>query len=234
MPWSKPAARMREMIQAIRAIWSAWQDGTRLDHRGEFYQHTLMTPVFNPGPNPYGLPPIFLAGVGPVMTRVAGEVADGYFLHPFHTRAFLDEVTLPALAAGLERSGRSRAAIEFNAQAIVVSGRDGDEIALSRQGAKQQVSFYGSTPAYKGVLESVGRGDLHPELNQLSKTGSWLEMAKRIDDALLDQIAIVGPVDEIPDRVHERYGELADRISLVCYGLDDEARASLVPAIRKR
>ncbi|MDP6978433.1 MAG: TIGR03617 family F420-dependent LLM class oxidoreductase, partial [Myxococcota bacterium] len=153
MPWSKPAARMREMITAIRAIWSCWQDGTKLDHRGEFYQHTLMAPFFNPGPNPYGLPPIFLAGVGPVMTRVAGEVADGYFLHPFHTQTFIDEVTLPALETGMQAVGRSRDDFEFNAQVIVVSGRDGDALETAKQGAKSQVSFYGSTPAYKGVLE---------------------------------------------------------------------------------
>ncbi len=232
MPWSKPAARMREMITAIRAIWSSWQEGTKLDHRGEFYQHSLMTPFFNPGPNPHGLPPIFLAGVGPVMTRVAGEVADGYFLHPFHTREFLDQVTLPALEAGMQQGGRKREAFEFNAQAIVVSGQDDEALAKARQGAKSQVSFYGSTPAYKVVLESVGRDDLHPELNKLSKTGGWGEMADRIDDALLEQIAIVGPIDEIPGRIVERYGKLADRISLVCYGLDDDERASLVPAIK--
>lgn len=232
MPWSKPASRMREMITAIRAIWNAWQEGDKLDFRGEFYQHTLMTPFFNPGPNPHGSPRIFLAGVGPVMTQVAGEVADGYFLHPFHTESFVAETTLPALERGWKLAGRPRAEFEISAQVIVASGKDDAALAEAKQGAKAQVSFYGSTPAYRGVLDSVGRGELHPELNALSKRGGWLEMANRIDDELLDQIAIVGALDEIAERIHERYGGLADRVSLVTYGLNDEEKAGLVPAIR--
>jgi len=233
MPWSKPAQRMRELIQAIRAIWETWQDGGKLEHRGEFYQHTLMTPFFNPGPNPYGLPAIFLAGVGPIMTRVAGEVADGYFLHPFHTETCLTQTTVPALEEGLKRGGRRREAFEISAQVIVVSGKNEEKRAEAMQGAKSQVSFYGSTPAYKGVLESVGQDDLHRELNSLSKRGGWLEMADTIGDELLEQIAVVGPLDEIAERIHKRYGKLADRVSLVTYGLDENERASLIPAIRE-
>lgn len=232
MPWSKPAARMREMISAIREIWRSWEDGDKPDHRGEFYQHTMMAPFFNPGPNPFGNPPIFLAGVGPIMTRVAGEVADGYFLHPFHTEAFVNEVTMPSLEKGFAISGRKRESFEISAQAIIVSGKDDAALAEAKQGAKTQISFYGSTPAYKGVLDSVGRGDLQGELNALSKRGGWGEMAGLIDDDLLDQIAVVASLDELPERLHKRFGSYADRISLVTYGLSDEEKASLVPALR--
>jgi probable F420-dependent oxidoreductase len=234
MPWSKPAARMRDMILAIRAIWSAWETGDRLNHEGEFYRHNLMTPFFNPGPNPYGLPPIFLAAVGPIMTAVAGEVADGYFLHPFHTREFLANTTIPALDKGLALAGRSRDDFEVSAQVIIATGRSEEELVEAKNGARAQISFYGSTPAYRGVLESIGLGDLQDELKTLSKTGGWLEMAGRIDDALLDQIAIVGPLEEIPDRLFERYGGWANRMSLITYGLKDEDRVSIVRGIHER
>ena len=115
MQWSKPAARMRELVLAIRAIWARWHEGTKLDFHGDFYTHTLMTPFFDPGPNPYGVPRIFLGGVGPRMTEVAGEVADGFMVHPFSTEKFMRETTLPALERGLATSGRTqrRAQIVF-------------------------------------------------------------------------------------------------------------------------
>jgi probable F420-dependent oxidoreductase len=166
------------------------------------------------------------------MTRVAGEVADGYFLHPFHTEAFVNEVTMPSLKKGFAISGRKRESFEISAQAIIVSGKDDAALAEAKQGAKTQISFYGSTPAYKGVLDSVGRGDLQGELNALSKRGGWGEMAGLIDDDLLDQIAVVASLDELPERLHKRFGSYADRISLVTYGLSDEEKASLVPALR--
>lgn len=231
MPWSKPAARMREMVEAIRSIWQCWQEGTKLDHRGEFYRHTLMAPFFDPGPNPHGTPPLFLAGVGPAMTRVAGEVADGYFLHPFHTEEFLRDVTLPSLEEGFARSGRERKRFEVSGQVIVVGGQDDEALERAKTGAKTQISFYGSTPAYRGVLESVGRGPLQNELNQLTKSGGWAQMPSLIDDALLDRIALVGPVHEIPEKLRARYGTNLDRVSLVAYGLTDEEKAGLVAAI---
>ena len=234
MPWSKPAARMREMVLAIRAIWQAWETGEGLAHRGEFYRHDLMTPVFNPGPNSYGPPRIFLAGVGPIMTAVAGEVADGYFLHPFHTGEFLANTTVPSLEKGLALAGRRRESFEVSAQVIVAAGKDEAAVTAAKNGARAQISFYGSTPAYRGVLESIGMGELQDELKRLSKTGGWLEMAGRIDDSLLEQIAIVGPIDEVPDRLFERYGGWADRVSLVTYGLEDEDRASIVQSIHER
>jgi probable F420-dependent oxidoreductase len=180
--WSRPAARMRELVLAIRAIWSAWQHGSKLDFRGEFYQHTLMTPVFDPGPNPHGTPPIFVAGVGPRMTEVAGEVADGFFVHPFHTAASIERITLPALARGRARAAEGLGALSISCQLIVASGATDEEFERAKNTARAQISFYGSTPAYRGVLECHGWGELHLELNRLSKRGDWLAMAALIDD----------------------------------------------------
>ena len=147
MEWSRPAARMREFVLAIRAIWDCWEKGSRLDFRGEFYSHTLMTPVFNPGPNPHGLPRIFLAGVGPKMTEVVGEVADGLFVHPFHTPEFIRQCTLPALEKGLATSGRTRSDFAISCQVIIAAGDSAEELEKAKNGARAQISFYASTPA---------------------------------------------------------------------------------------
>ncbi len=215
MPWSRPAARMRELVRAVRAIWNSWQEGSRLDFRGEFYRHTLMTPVFDPGPSPYGTPRILCAGVGRRMTEVAGEVADGFLVHPFHTAAFLRDETLPALETGLARAGRKRDGYEISLQVILASGGNADEMAAARNGARAQISFYGSTPAYRPVLDHLGRGDVHETLHRLSREGRWLEMATQVDDDLLEAIAVVGPRDELADRIRERCAGVADRVSLV-------------------
>jgi probable F420-dependent oxidoreductase len=215
MPWSRPAARMRELVQAIRAIWGHWHEHKPLGFRGEFYTHTLMTPFFDPGENPYGLPPIFVAGVGPRMTEVAGEVADGFFVHPFHTPEFLRATTLPALERGLARAGRRREDFAISCQVIVASGETPQELEASKAAARAQISFYGSTPAYRPVLECHGLGELQTELNRLSKRGGWEAMASLVDDALLERIAVVGAPDEIGPRLRERCAGYADRVSLV-------------------
>jgi probable F420-dependent oxidoreductase len=215
MQWSKPAARMREMVLAIRAIWKCWQEGGGLDFRGEFYTHTLMPPLFNPGPNPHGPPKIFLAGVGPKMTEVVGEVADGYFVHPFHTPEYVQKVTLPALQRGLAKAGRRHEELEISCQLIIASGETEEELERARAGAKAQIAFYGSTPAYRPVLECLGRGELQTELNRLSKQGKWLEMAGLIDNDLLDKIAVVGPRNGIAAKLRARCERFADRVSLL-------------------
>ena len=186
MPWSHPAARMREMIQAIRAIWACWNDGTKLDFRGEFYTHTLMTPFFNPGPNPHGDARIFLAGVGELMTEVAGEVADGFICHGFTT------APLPARRSrcrrwrrGRAKAGKTMEGFELTGPMFVVTGRDEDEMAKAATGVRGQIAFYGSTPAYRKVLDLHGWGDLQDELNRLSKEGRWGEMGTLIDDDML-------------------------------------------------
>jgi probable F420-dependent oxidoreductase len=213
MPWSHPAARMREYISAMRAIWACWHDGAPLDFRGDFYTHRLMTPFFNPGENPYGPPKVFLAAVGPLMTEVAGEVADGLLVHGFTTERYLRDVTLPAYARGLDRAGRARAEVQISYPAMVVTGEDEDQTAAAAQAIRTQIAFYGSTPAYLPVLELHGWGDLHRELNRLSKQGQWAEMASLIDDEVLGTFAVVAEPDQVATRLRQRFGDVIDRIS---------------------
>jgi probable F420-dependent oxidoreductase len=232
MPWSKPAARMEDMIDAIHAIWDSWTNGERLDHRGEFYSHTLMTPMFDPGPNPHGDPRITLAAVGPLMTRVAGRVADGFVSHAFQTPSYLREVTVPALEAGLAERGRSRRDFEISIPAFVVSGLTEEEIAAAARATKQQIAFYGSTPAYRPVLEHHGWGDAHPELNRLSKDGRWVEMADVIDDEMLSHFAIVAEPDGIAAEIESRFGGIVDRIQFGISTENPEVWGPVVEAIR--
>jgi probable F420-dependent oxidoreductase len=231
-PWSRPAARMREVVRALRAIWSCWNDGAPLDFRGDFYTHTLMPPLLRPAPSPFGPPPVWLAGVGPRMTEVAGEVADGFLVHPFHTPAFLESVTGPALARGLARASRARREFTVSAQVLIASGRDAGETERARNAVRAQIGFYASTPAYRGVLDSCGRGALHPELHALSRSGDWRAMAALVDDELLEAVAVCAPPEALGERLVARYGELADRVSLVApWQPDAGAWAEVVRAL---
>ena len=215
MPWSRPAARMRELVLGIRAIFDTWQNGSPLDFDGDFYTHTRMIPAFDPGPNPFGPPPIFTAGFGPLMTAVAGEVADGFLVHPVNTRRSLQELTLPALAAGARRAGRSADEVQVVCVTIVVTGRDEDEFRRSREAVREQLAFYGTTPAYLPVFELHGYGELHPELRRLSKQGRWREMAGLIDDELIETVAVVGEPGSIAGKICTRLDGISDHVSLV-------------------
>jgi probable F420-dependent oxidoreductase len=221
MPWSKPAIRMKEMVLAIKEIWRCWEADERLDYRGEIYQHTLMTPMFNPGPAEYGLPPIFLAGVGPRMTEVSGEVADGFLTHPFSTAKSFEELTLASLDRGLEKAGRVAMDLEISLQIMICTGVTDEEIERSRESTKQQIAFYGSTPAYRPVLECHGWGELQPELNAMTKLGKWGEMNGLISDELIDEIAVCAPIGEVAKKVRERCLGRADRVSLVAHWTRD-------------
>lgn len=233
MPWSRPAARMREMILAIRAIWACWDEGTKLDFRGDFYTHTLMTPFFNPGPNPYGKPRIFLAAVGTVMTEVAGEVADGLICHGFTTRRYFDEVTRPALERGRAKAGKTLEGFEISGPMFVVTGRDEDEMARAAKGVRGQIAFYGSTPAYRPVLELHGWGDLQDELNRLSKEGRWGEMGDLVDDEVLNTFAVVAPIDEVADALRERWGGALTRLSFYApYETDDDRWDAVMASLK--
>lgn len=213
MPWSHPAPRMRELVLAIRAIWKAWETGDELAFRGDFYTHTLMTPFFDPGPNPYGNPKILLAGVGEQMTEVAGEVADGFLVHPFTTERYLREVSLPALERGAAKAGKTRADLTVSYPGFVVTGTDAQSMEESATATRRQLAFYGSTPAYRPVLELHGWGDLQSELNTLSKRGEWVEMGRLIDDDVLEAFAVICPLEDVATEVRNRFDGMVDRFS---------------------
>jgi len=231
MPWSKPAARMEDMIDAIHAIWDCWRTGEKLDHRGDFYQHTLMTPMFSPGVSEHPDPKITLAAVGPLMTRVAGRVADGFVSHSFQTADYLRDVTIPALEEGINDRGRDRSDVEISIPLFVVSGSTEEEVAQRKQGVRQQVAFYGSTPAYKGVLEHHGWDDLQPELNRMSKAGQWVEMADLIDDDILSHFAVIAEPSGVAPLIKERFGGIVDRVQFSADG-DREIWGPVVEEIR--
>ncbi len=231
--WSHPARRMREFVLALRAIWDCWQNGTPLDFRGEFYTHTLMTPVFTPGPNPHGLPPVYLAGVGPRMLEVAGEVGDGLLVHPFATPRFIAGEVLPAFERGIARAGATRAERAVSCQVIVATGLDREERERNFALARGQVAFYASTPAYRPVLEAHGWGDLQSQLNVLSKQGKWLEMGELLSEELLNEVVVHGSPEEVGERLRERCAGWAERVSPVIYAGDMELRERLVRAIKR-
>jgi len=212
--WSHPAGRMREFVLALRAIWASWNDGTRLAFEGEFYTHTLMTPVFAPHPHGFGTPRVFLAAVGPRMTEVAGEVADGVITHGISSARYVREVTLPALEAGLEKSGRSRSDVELTCPGFIAVAETDEQLEKARSAMRRHVSYYASTPAYRPVLELHGWGDLQRALYDRSKRGDWDAMSGLVDDDMLDTLAIVSTPDRLAGEVQERYGGIADRITV--------------------
>jgi probable F420-dependent oxidoreductase len=229
MPWDRPAARMEEFITAVRAIWSCWATGSRLAFRGEFYQHTLMTDFFNPGPNPHGNPPVLLAAVGQRMTAVAGRVADGMLCHSFTTEPYLRERTLPALR---EARG-SLDGFTLSLPAFVILGRDEASRSAAAQAVRAQIAFYGSTPAYRPVLDLHGWGSLHEQLNRLSRSQAWAEMADLIDDAVLDAFAVAGQPAEVAASLLARYGGVIDRMSLYTpYPVDQDLLTATTAALR--
>jgi probable F420-dependent oxidoreductase len=172
-----------------------------------------MTPFFNPGPSPYGLPRIFLGGVGPRMTQVAGEVADGFMVHPFSTSTFMRETTMPAIETGLEASNRSRADFEVAFPLMAVIADDDESIARGRAAIRPRLAFYGSTPAYRIVLETHGWGDLQGELNRLSKDGDWATMTTLITDDIVEEFVVQARPDEFASAVRARYGDMVQRVS---------------------
>jgi len=232
MPWGAPAAKMRELVLAMRAIWANWYDGAKLEFVGKFYNHTLMTPAFTPENKQYGAPKVILAAVGPHMTEVSGEVADGMIIHPFSTLPFIESVTLPAIERGLAKAGRKRADFEISYSNFVVSGRTEEEFKKSKQANKERIAFYGSTPAYRGVLESIGVGDLQTELNTMSKQGRWKEMGSLITDDILNEFAVVGEPKTIVPEMQRRYGAFVDRSSASFDFVDRDERKAMIAQLR--
>ena len=231
MPWSSPAKRMQEMVNAIKAIWSSWHDGEELNFEGEFYRHTLMTPFFNPGKNPFGLPKIYVAGVGPLMTQAAAESADGFLVHPFHTSKFLENITIPSLEKGLKVADKKE--FDISVGVMIATGMNDEEISAARDACKAQIGFYGSTPAYKVVLEQHDWEGVQLELNQLTKKGQWQDIAGLISDEMLENIAITGTPTEVSSKIFERYGNIASRIAPSIFSGDPEIIAEIILHLRK-
>lgn len=232
MSWGAPAPQMRELIQAMRAIWANWYHGTPLRFEGDYYTHTLMTPAFTPDNTEYGAPSVTLAAVGPVMTRVAGEVADGLIIHPFSNEKYIREVTLPAIDEGLRKSGRARKDFEITYSPFVISGKDEETFEAQKAATKNRIAFYGSTPAYKNVLAVHGWGDLQGELNTMSKEGRWQEMGELITDDMLNTFGIVGEPEDIVPEMKRRYGDFVDRTSGGFSFVDDEQSREMVSQLR--
>ena len=233
MPWSSPAARMKEMVEAINAIWDCWQNGTKLNYRGEFYTHTLMPPFFNPGPNPYGLPKIYVAAVGPLMTQAVSESADGLLAHPFNSPKYINDVTLPIINKGLETTGKTRDQFDLSVSVMTGIGATEETHQQAVKACRDQVAFYASTPNYKAVLETHGLGDLSEALNKLSKQGQWKEMGEAIDDETLKTFAVIEETPEALAReIKNRYGNIGQRIAPVLYSGELDLAASVLTALK--
>ena len=231
--WDKPVGQMREFVMAVRAIFDAWERDEDVDFRGDHYQVTLMPPYFRPAPSGHGCPPIWLAGVGPRMVRTAAEVADGLFVHPFTSERYLREQLSQWLDEGRERADRpERTGLAL--PVLVAVGQDEESLARATAAVRKQLAFYGSTPAYKVVLEHHGWGDLQPELNALSKQGRWDDMTALIDDEVVDAFAVRGDAATVGAEIARRFGGLLTRCSIYTpnYSAPQEVLAELMDSIR--
>jgi len=213
--WSRPADRMAETVAAVKAIFAAWEGESPLAFRGEFFTHTLMPPNFDPGPNPFGPPPVLLGALGPVMTRKAAEVADGLLVMPFNSARHFGERTVPAMAEGLRRSNRTAERFQVVVQAMVAVGRTEADVAAAVDGVASLIAFYGSTPAYLPVLEVEGWSDIQPQLNQLSKVGKFRQMRALITDDMVRTLGVVGTPEHCADQVRDRFGSHSTEVC--CY-----------------
>jgi probable F420-dependent oxidoreductase len=210
--WQSPVAKLREVVQGMRALWDTWQHGTRLNFRGRFFKLTLMSPFFNPGPIPHPHIPIYIAGVNRGLCRLAGELCDGFHVHPFHSVRYLREVTLPAIEEGLGVGGRQREQMELVSSIFVISGDTEAERRSASQHIRQQIAFYASTPSYAPVMEVHGWGDTRERLSRLAAKGRWEEMPSLIGDDMLDVYAVSGTWAELPEKITARYQGLLDRV----------------------
>jgi probable F420-dependent oxidoreductase len=213
--WDKPAAQMRDRVLATKAVLDSWQDGTPLDFRGDYTRLDLMPPLFNPGPNPYGLPPVLLGALGPVMTRTAAEVADGLLVMPFNSPRHFNDHTLPAVEEGLRRRETDASGFSIHPQAILAMADDPDDLEVAITGVRLLLAFYASTAAYRPVLEAEGRADLQPVFADAARSGEFAAKARLIDDDLLGRLAVVGTPQECAHELLERFGAHAERVC--CY-----------------
>jgi probable F420-dependent oxidoreductase len=233
MPWSRPAARMREFVAAMHAIWSCWHDDVLLKFDGDFYTHTLMAPFFNPGHGGFGAPRVFLVGVGERMTEVAGEFCDGFICHPFSTERYVRKVTVPALQRGAAGGNRTLDAFEISFPTFIVTAATEEAMTAAVAGTKAQIAFYGSTPAYRTVLDLHGWGELQRDLHRLSSSGRWSEMGDAIDEEVLKAFAVVGEPEQIAPELQRRYGDCVSRLTFYTpYEPDPTAVASVRAALQ--
>jgi probable F420-dependent oxidoreductase len=234
-PWTAPGPRLREMIQLIRHIWDVWQNGVRPGFEGKHYRFSLMTPFFAPAPIEWPKIPIYIAGVNPYMCRLAGELADGFHVHPFHSTKYIRETILPNVEAGLAKSGRTRSDVALATTAFVVMGKDRDEIERAKGPVRQQISFYASTRTYIGVLEAHGWGETCYRLNEKAAKGDWAGMASLITDEMLEVFAVQGTYDEIPDLLRRKYAGVIDRLGFYTAMRpgDDALWSRLIEACRR-
>jgi len=230
MPWSQPAARITEYVAALRAIWHSWQTGDALDFRGDFYEHTLMPPLFSPGALDVPSPRVWLAAVGPRMVAAAGAVADGLICHPLLSRSYLAEVVAPAVrhSRAEQTSGNT---FEISTLCMVATGRTEEALAAAVAGVRRQIGFYASTPAYRPVLDHHGWGDLHLEAHALTKAGRWDDLGDLVDDEILAAFSVVGELDSVGAEMRARFAGLADRVTTsMPYDADDLLALDLLPA----
>ena len=210
--WDPPVAKLREVILAMRALWDTWQNGSRLNFRGKFFRLTLMTPFFNPGPIAHPDIPIYIAGVNRGMCRLAGELCDGFHVHPFHSVRYLRQVTLPTIEEGLHAGGRRRSDMQLVSSVFVIHGdTEAEQMAASRL-VRQQIAFYASTPSYAPVMELHGWGDTRERLSRLVARRRWDEMPPLISDEMLDAFSVRGTWHELPGKIMARYQGLLDRV----------------------
>jgi probable F420-dependent oxidoreductase len=231
--WGRPVAHMREWVLATMAILEHWQTGAPLHFEGEYTRHTLMTPAFNPGPNPHGVPKVLVGALGPRMNEMAAEVADGVLVMPFNSQAHMEQRTVPAIERGLTTAGRTMDDIEVDVEVIVAVGRTDEELELALS-VRNLLAFYGSTPAYRGVLDVHGWGELQPELNALSKRGEWSAMGGLVSEEMVDTLAVRGTPDQVATAIVERYGRHADRVSAYFpwYQIGDDLIAEFTAALK--
>jgi probable F420-dependent oxidoreductase len=232
MEWSHPARRMREYVAALRAIWAAWANETDISFEGDFYRHTLNVPGFRPSPNPFGVPKVLLSAVGPLMTSVCGEVADGLIVHPFTTLDYLEQVTIPTVRGASSRAGRSADAVELVLAPIIATASTAADLDVRRDAARRRVAFYASTPSYRVVLEQHGWGDLQPQLQALTRRGAWDAMGDLIDDAVLDAFAVVGDPPTVAAGLVDRFATTIDRLVIQDSTMSDDEAYELAALVR--
>lgn len=236
VPWVSPSRRLREYVQSLHAIWDTWQDGKKLDYRGEFYNFSLMPPAFNPGPSPHPRPPVYISAVNPYNCRVAGEVCDGLALHPLTSAKYLEEVIMVNLAKGAEKAGRSVTDIKVSGSGFVATGPNKQKIEEQKDQLRQRIAFYASTRSYFPVLEIHGYQEVGQRLHEMSLKGEWDRLPGLITDEILETYAVVGEYDEVAGKIRERSGGVLDEVSFdmeLASPADTDALKSIIKALKE-